>query len=108
MPLGDYIGDWLAEKGYPVGEGATVTSWDGNHTPMDWISTVLGQVVDGADGRRGLHRQRGQGLAFKTAAPDQVYTLGAGAATSGTTPIPGDDMVAHAAEVTVSSRSAAG
>ena len=100
-PLRDHIGDWLAQNGYPVGDGATVTSWDGNHTPMDWISTVLGQVVDGGASVDAAYTDNeDKAFAFKTAAPDQVFTLGAGATTSGSTPIPGDDMVAHAAEVT--------
>ena len=39
-------------------------------------------------------------FAFKTAVPSQaVYTLGTGAAATGTTPIPGDDMVTHASTV---------
>jgi len=98
-PLGDHIAEWLTQNGFPMGDGTTVSVWDGDHTPMDWIAARLGQLTDeGASVDAAYTDNEDKAFAFKTAVrSERVFTLGAGASTSGSTPIPGDDMVAHAA-----------
>jgi hypothetical protein len=100
-PIGDRIADWLTEKGFPLGEGTTLWVWDGNHTPMRGISGELDRLVsEGAAIDAAYTDNEDKALAFKSAVQsDRVYTLGSGAATSGTTPIANDDMVAHLADI---------
>jgi hypothetical protein len=100
-PIGDRIADWLATEGFPLGEGTTLWVWDGNHTPMRGISAELDRLVgEGASLDAAYTDNEDKALAFKSAVPsDRVFTLGSGASTSGTAPIPDDDMVAHLADI---------
>jgi hypothetical protein len=101
VPIGDAVTAWLADNGFPTGERTTTWAWDGNYTPMTGIANELGRLTaEGATIDAAYTDNEDKAFAFKTAVPsEEVYTLGAGAAATGTTPVPADDMVAHAAEV---------
>jgi hypothetical protein len=90
-PIGDRIADWLANEGFPLGEGTTLWVWDGNHTPMRGISAELDRLVgEGASIDAAYTDNEHKALAFKSAVPsDRLYTLGSGAST----------MVAHLADI---------
>jgi hypothetical protein len=68
---------------------------------MRGISAELDRLVgEGASLDAAYTDNEDKALAFKSAVPsERVYTLGSGASTSGTTPIPDDDMVAHLADI---------
>ncbi len=100
-PVGDRIAEWLTDAGFPMGEGVVMWVWDGNETPMRGISAELERLVgEGASVDAAYTDNEDKAFAFKSAVPsERVFTLGTGASTTGTSPVPGDDMVAHVAEV---------
>ena len=100
-PLSDALVGWLDANGFPTGDGTRLWVWDGDHTALSAISRELGRVTDsGATLAAAYTDNEDKAFAFKTDVPsDKVFTLGAGASTPGTTPVAGDDMQAHAAEV---------
>jgi hypothetical protein len=99
--VGELINEWLTARGFPMGEGTTLWMWDGNQTPMRSISTELTRLVnEGTSIDAAYTDNEDKAFAFKSAVPSQrVFTLGSGSAATGTTPVPRDDMVAHADEV---------
>jgi hypothetical protein len=101
VPIGDAVTGWLTENGFPTGPGTAVWVWDGNYTPMEGIANELERLAaEGATVDAAYTDNEDKAFAFKTAVPsEEVHTLGTGAAATGTAPVPGDDMVTHAAEV---------
>lgn len=100
-PVRAEIGAWLVANGFPLGDRANLWVWDGEHTPMRGIANELDRIVsEGAVIDAAYTDNPDKAFAFKTAVPSEgVHTIGAGSGTSGVTPVPADDMVAHAAEV---------
>ncbi|HET6951895.1 MAG TPA: hypothetical protein VFI47_16050, partial [Acidimicrobiales bacterium] len=100
-PIRDAITGWLTEQGFPLDAGTSLWVWDGNFTPMEGVTAELDRLVgEGATIDAAYTDNEDKAFAFKTSVPsERVFTLGTGAATTGTTPIPGDDMTAHVATV---------
>jgi hypothetical protein len=100
-PLRAGISDLLVQNGFPLGDGATLWLWDNTHTPMRGIAAEFERLVgEGATIDAAYTDNQDKAFAFKTAVPsDGVFTVGTGSAASGVTPVPNDDMVAHAAEI---------
>ena len=101
-PIADALAGWLDENGFPAGDGIHVWLWDGNHTPMQGISDELGRLRDeGASVDAAYTDNEDKAFTLKSGVPsDKVFTLGDEAGSTGTTPVPGDDLETHATEVT--------
>lgn len=97
----DAVAGWLDENGFPTGEGTHLWVWDNNHTALRGLSGELRRFTDaGASVDAAYTDNEDTAFAFKTDVPSAgVHTLGTAAGTTGTTPVPGDDMAAHATEV---------
>jgi hypothetical protein len=108
-PVDDAITDWLERHGLPVGDGASLWSWD-----PDWdsddpnlapLSTMVDELlrlsVDGVEVSRGYSaiEDRVQAFIAGGVPREQVYTWGEAADSQGTTPIPDEDFEAHAEAV---------
>ena len=104
-PIRDSILDWLLVNGFPIGDDASLWVWDGTHTPMRGIASEFDRLVsEGASIDAAYTDNEDKAFAFKTAVPsDHVFTIGTASMTTGVTPVPNDDMVAHAAEVAAQS-----
>lgn len=103
QPIGDVLAGWLDESGFPMGDSSThLWLWDGNHTPMQGISDELRRLSDeGASVDAAYTDNEDKAFTLKSGVPsDKVFTLGDGAGSTGTTPVPGDDLETHATEVT--------
>lgn len=101
-PVGDALAGWLDENGFPTGDSTHLWLWDGNHTPMQGISDELRRLRDeGASVDAAYTDNEDKAFTLKSGVPsDNVFTLGGGAGSTGTTPVPGDDLETHATEVT--------
>ena len=101
QPMADAVAGWLETQGFPSGEGTHLWVWDNNYTAMRGLSGELERLTEaGASVDAAYTDNEDKAFAFKTSVPSHgVHTLGAAAGTSGTTPVPGDDMQAHATEV---------
>ncbi|HEX6424386.1 MAG TPA: hypothetical protein VFZ79_12970 [Acidimicrobiales bacterium] len=101
QPMAEALAGWLDANGFPTGDHTHLSLWDGNHTAMQGISDELARLRDeGASVDAAYTDNDDKAFTFKSGVPsDKVFTVGDGAASTGTTPVAGDDVAAHARDV---------
>jgi hypothetical protein len=98
VPIDDAIRDWLAQHGFPGGEGTTIMTWESG----DAIVGITNQLVRfaGQDVSVDIGYTDNQDKAYAIITggvpPEHMYTIGSGAGTEGSTAIPDDDVIRHA------------
>jgi hypothetical protein len=105
--IGDALGQWLDTNGFAGGERTRLFApepggeREGQLAPLQISDELVRERSEGVTVDYGYGNSEDKILAFQTGGipPQQVYSLDEGAGSSGSTAIPGDDLVAHRATV---------
>jgi hypothetical protein len=100
-PIDDAIRDWLAQHGFPGGEGTTIMTWESGDAIIGITNQLLrfaGQDITTAAGYTD-NEDKAYAIITGGVPAERMYTVGSGAGTQGSQAIPDDDVPAHALEV---------
>jgi hypothetical protein len=98
VPIDDAIRTWLAERGFPGGEGTTIMTWESGDAIIGITNQLLRFAGQDVNVDIGYTDNEDKAYAIITGGvpADHMYTIGSGAGTQGSKAIPDDDVQTHA------------
>jgi hypothetical protein len=99
--IDDAIRDWLAQRGFPGGEGTTIMTWESGDAMIGITNQLLrfaGQDIS-VDVGYTDNEDKAYAIITGGVSADHMYTIGSGAGTQGSRAIPNDDVQTHAGKV---------
>jgi hypothetical protein len=101
VPIDDAIRNWLAQHGFPGGDGTTIITWESGDAIIGITNQLLrfaGQEVSVDIGYTD-NQDKAYAIITGGVPADHMYTIGSGAGTEGSLAIPEDDVIAHSHNV---------
>jgi hypothetical protein len=101
VPIDDAVRDWLAQRGFPGGEGTTILTWESGDPIIGITNQLLrfaGQDVNVAAGYTD-NEDKAYAIITGGVPAGRMFTIDSGAGTQGSRAIPDDDVQAHALNV---------
>lgn len=101
VPIDEAIRSWLAQHGFPGGEGTTIMTWDTGDAIIGITNQLLRFAGQDVSVDIGYTDNQDKAYAIITGGvpADHMYTIGSGAGTEGSRAIPDDDVIAHSHNV---------
>jgi len=101
VPIDDAIREWLAQHGFPGGEGTTIITWESGDAIIGITNQLLRFAGQDVSVDVGYTDNQDKAYAIITGGvpADHMYTIGSGAGTEGSLAIPEDDVIAHSHNV---------
>jgi hypothetical protein len=101
QPIDDAIRDWLAQHGFPGGEGTTIITWESGDAIIGITNQLLRFAGQDVSVDVGYTDNQDKAYAIITGGvpADHMFTIGSGAGTEGSLAIPEDDVIAHSHNV---------
>jgi hypothetical protein len=98
VPIDDAIRTWLAQRGFPGGEGTTIMTWETGDAILGITNQLLRFAGQDVSVDVGYTDNEDKAYAIITGGvpADHMFTIGSGAGTEGSQAIPDDDVIAHA------------
>jgi hypothetical protein len=100
-PIDDAIRAWLAQHGFPSGDGTTILTWESGDAIIGITNQLLrfaGQDVS-VDAGYSDNEDKAYAIITGGVPADHMFTIGSGSGTQGSRAIPEDDVQAHALRV---------